>query len=366
MLVPIALAITLAVFLLTSLIPGGAVAALLNGRPTSDENVANLRAKYGLDQPLVTQYWDWLTGVVQGDLGRSFRTSQAGERLDQGPVPPHRHAQLVRPHPCRARRRSARYLGGDAPRPDERPCRGRADRVREQRAELRRRPTVPLDLRPEARAVPPVRRRRRLDRHSAAPPRAPGDRDGDRPDGAGDEDHAGLDARPDRPGPHRLRPGSRPVGTSGDPRLRVAQRAHPGADGGGSAVRRAADGDGVRRDRLRAPRTRQSADQRRAHERPPRHSGDRADDRDLDRRRQPAHRFGLRPGRSARRLRAPEKADDDRDHCPNARQPDHPRPPTPAPSPVERAARHVLLRRHRARLVGRPGACRLGHGAERA
>ena len=76
MLVPIALAITLAVFLLTSLIPGGAVAALLNGRPTSDENVANLRAKYGLDQPLVTQYWDWLTGVVQGDLGRSFRTSQ--------------------------------------------------------------------------------------------------------------------------------------------------------------------------------------------------------------------------------------------------------------------------------------------------
>jgi ABC-type dipeptide/oligopeptide/nickel transport system permease component len=76
MLVPIALAITLAVFLLASLIPGGAVAALLNGRPTSDENVANLRAKFGLDKPLVTQYWDWLSGVVRGDLGRSFRTSE--------------------------------------------------------------------------------------------------------------------------------------------------------------------------------------------------------------------------------------------------------------------------------------------------
>jgi peptide/nickel transport system permease protein len=76
MLVPIALAITLAVFLLASLIPGGAVAALLNGRPTSDENIANLRAKYGLDKPLVTQYWDWLSGVVHGDLGRSFRTSE--------------------------------------------------------------------------------------------------------------------------------------------------------------------------------------------------------------------------------------------------------------------------------------------------
>jgi peptide/nickel transport system permease protein len=76
MLVPIALAITLAVFLLTSLIPGGAVAALLDGRVTSDENVANLRAKFGLDQPLVAQYWDWLTGVLHGDLGRSFRTSE--------------------------------------------------------------------------------------------------------------------------------------------------------------------------------------------------------------------------------------------------------------------------------------------------
>lgn len=76
LLVPIVLLISLAVFLLTSLIPGGAVAALLDGRATSDANVKALRAKFGLDKPLVTQYWDWLSGVVRGDLGRSFRTSQ--------------------------------------------------------------------------------------------------------------------------------------------------------------------------------------------------------------------------------------------------------------------------------------------------
>jgi oligopeptide transport system permease protein len=34
---------------------------------------ANLDAAYGLDQPLLTQYWRYLAGVSQGDLGPSFR-----------------------------------------------------------------------------------------------------------------------------------------------------------------------------------------------------------------------------------------------------------------------------------------------------
>lgn len=76
MLVPIVLLMTLAVFLLASLVPGGAVAALLEGRATSDEQIAALTAKYGLDKSLFEQYWNWLTGIFQGDLGRSFRTSQ--------------------------------------------------------------------------------------------------------------------------------------------------------------------------------------------------------------------------------------------------------------------------------------------------
>ena len=76
LLLPIVFLITLVVFLLTSLIPGGAVAALLDGRATSTANVAALRTKFGLDQPLVTQYWHWLSGILHGNLGRSFRTSQ--------------------------------------------------------------------------------------------------------------------------------------------------------------------------------------------------------------------------------------------------------------------------------------------------
>lgn len=76
LLLPIVFLITLVVFLLTSMVPGGAVAALTEGRPTSTTQIDALRAKYGLDQPLVKQYWKWLRGVLTGDLGRSYRTSQ--------------------------------------------------------------------------------------------------------------------------------------------------------------------------------------------------------------------------------------------------------------------------------------------------
>jgi peptide/nickel transport system permease protein len=38
----------------------------------SQAMVANLRAQYGLDQPLYVQYWLWISGVVHGDFGQSF------------------------------------------------------------------------------------------------------------------------------------------------------------------------------------------------------------------------------------------------------------------------------------------------------
>ena len=76
LLVPIALLISVVVFLLTSMVPGGAVAALTEGRPTSQGTIDALMAKYHLDEPLITQYWLWLTGVLRGDFGRSFQSSQ--------------------------------------------------------------------------------------------------------------------------------------------------------------------------------------------------------------------------------------------------------------------------------------------------
>jgi peptide/nickel transport system permease protein len=42
------------------------------GRSATPETVENIRRQLGLDQPFVIQYWRYLTGLVQGDLGRSY------------------------------------------------------------------------------------------------------------------------------------------------------------------------------------------------------------------------------------------------------------------------------------------------------
>lgn len=55
--------------------PGDAVDMLLRGLSpdaVSPETRAALRRELGLDLPLWHQYWNWISGVVQGDFGRSY------------------------------------------------------------------------------------------------------------------------------------------------------------------------------------------------------------------------------------------------------------------------------------------------------
>ncbi len=68
------------------LIPGDPVSYLIQGRDVDPAAIASIRASYGLDQPVVVQYVNWLGGVLHGDFGRSlqFRDSVAtliGARL---------------------------------------------------------------------------------------------------------------------------------------------------------------------------------------------------------------------------------------------------------------------------------------------
>src|SRR5690606_36336987 len=58
------------------LVPGDPVSFLLRGRKPSPEAVAHVTAQYGLDLPPLQQYMNWLTGVLQGDLGRSLQYRQ--------------------------------------------------------------------------------------------------------------------------------------------------------------------------------------------------------------------------------------------------------------------------------------------------
>ena len=59
------------VFLLIHLVPGDPVAVMLGDWASpADEEI--LRHKLGLDLPLWQQYWDYMSGIVQGDLGQSL------------------------------------------------------------------------------------------------------------------------------------------------------------------------------------------------------------------------------------------------------------------------------------------------------
>ena len=73
--IPVLLGVATLVFSLIHLIPGDPAQAML-GETASEQDVAALRSKLGLDRPLLEQYALFLRGAVRGDLGTSLRTSQ--------------------------------------------------------------------------------------------------------------------------------------------------------------------------------------------------------------------------------------------------------------------------------------------------
>jgi peptide/nickel transport system permease protein len=76
--------ISVVVFLMIRLIPGDAVAIMLGANTeVTPERVAELRARLGLDRPLVVQYLAWAGAALRGDLGTSIWTGRpvAGEIL---------------------------------------------------------------------------------------------------------------------------------------------------------------------------------------------------------------------------------------------------------------------------------------------
>jgi len=64
------------VFLLLRVMPGDPVLAMLGGRNVSAELIAEYQHRYGFDQPVYVQYARYLSGVVRGDFGRSYRTGR--------------------------------------------------------------------------------------------------------------------------------------------------------------------------------------------------------------------------------------------------------------------------------------------------
>ena len=85
LLVPILLGVSILIFFWVHALPGDPATALLGERSTP-ELIREYKARYGLDQPIPVQYWDYLKVTVQGDLGTSIQsrrdvTTEIGQRF---------------------------------------------------------------------------------------------------------------------------------------------------------------------------------------------------------------------------------------------------------------------------------------------
>jgi peptide/nickel transport system permease protein len=73
--IPTLILVSVFVFTLQKLLPGDP-ALVLAGEERDPEVLAFIREKYRLNDPIIHQYFYWLGGLVQGDLGVSLRTNQ--------------------------------------------------------------------------------------------------------------------------------------------------------------------------------------------------------------------------------------------------------------------------------------------------
>ncbi|MCA3263440.1 MAG: ABC transporter permease [Telmatospirillum sp.] len=73
--VPTLIVVSMLVFGLQLLLPGDP-ASMLAGEDRDEQSLAEIRAYYGLDQPIYVQYLRWIGGVLQGDFGTSLRIGQ--------------------------------------------------------------------------------------------------------------------------------------------------------------------------------------------------------------------------------------------------------------------------------------------------
>lgn len=67
--------ISVVIFGATELLPGDLARELL-GQSATEETLAALREQLGLNDPAPVRYWNWLTGLLQGDFGVSMATKK--------------------------------------------------------------------------------------------------------------------------------------------------------------------------------------------------------------------------------------------------------------------------------------------------
>ncbi len=79
--VPFIFLVSITVFILIKLPPGDfvsnyAASLAAAGETVDDAMLATMRTRFGLDQPVIVQYWHWIDGILHGDFGYSFKWQQ--------------------------------------------------------------------------------------------------------------------------------------------------------------------------------------------------------------------------------------------------------------------------------------------------
>ncbi|SMP25095.1 ABC transporter permease [Shimia sagamensis] len=87
LMIPTFVLVMIIIFLLVRLLPGDPAIAIA-GDKASDADLAAIREKLGLNDPLLVQFWLFFTNTLQGDLGRSImmRTSVSDVIIDRLPT----------------------------------------------------------------------------------------------------------------------------------------------------------------------------------------------------------------------------------------------------------------------------------------
>lgn len=81
-------------FFILHLIPGDPVLSIL-GEEATQEEIEKLREELGLNRPVIVQYFSWLGGVLQGDLGTSIIYRESVSSLIASHIQPTIHIGII-------------------------------------------------------------------------------------------------------------------------------------------------------------------------------------------------------------------------------------------------------------------------------
>ncbi|OCG76439.1 ABC transporter permease [Microbacterium sediminis] len=74
--IPTVLGVMVIIFVTRRLLPGDPIAVILGGADATPETIANLRQQFGLDKPLLEQFWIFFTDALTLNFGTSYATRQ--------------------------------------------------------------------------------------------------------------------------------------------------------------------------------------------------------------------------------------------------------------------------------------------------